>query len=155
MKKIQFGFVLLTAFIALNRVGLAQDLSKSKEGVHSAEILCTAISSDGAWILTGGADKRAYLLDAKTGDTKKGFAVSASITSVAFSANGKNFAAGTADGKLNIYDAIEQKQKKALKEHTLDITSVSFNPINNYIVTASKDGSAKVWDGVGGGSLFT
>ncbi len=172
MKKILYGYLLLTAnclfakgrirlFVFCLFVGLlpttvsAQDLWKEKDGAHNAEILSTAISNDGAWILTGGADKRAYLWDAKSGDKTKAFAFSAGVTSVAFSSNGKTFAVGTADGKLNLFDAKESKLKKILKEHTLDITSISFNPINDYIVTASKDGSAKIWDGVGSGSLFT
>ena len=152
MKKILVGFVFITSFAANSS---AQELSKSKDGVHSSEILCTAISSDGTWILTGGADKRAYLNDGKSGDKVKAFAFSGNVVSCSFSASGKTFAVGTADGKLNLFDAKEQKLKKILKEHTLDITSVAFNPINDYIVTASKDGSAKVWDGNGSGSLFS
>src|ERR1051326_3581170 len=155
MKKIQFGFVLLIAFIALNRAS-AQDLSKSKDGAHSADILCTAISSDGTYILTGGADKRVYLRDGKSGEPVKIFSVSGNVTSVAFSSSGKIFANATADGKVTIYDTKELKYKKSLtKEHQLDITSVAFNPINDNMVTASKDGTAKIWDPNGSGSLFT
>ena len=146
----------ITCLITLSGVeGHAQELQKNKEGAHSAEILCIAASSDGAWMLTGGADKRAYLWDVKSGEKVKAFAFSASVTAAAFSASGKTFAVGTADGKLNIFDTKEQKLKKILKEHTLDITAIAFNPINDNIITASKDNSAKVWDGVGSSALFS
>jgi len=151
MKKLTLSLLIVNYSL----VAFSQDLSKNKDNAHSDAILSTAMSSDGAWIVTGGADKRAYLWDAKSGDKTKAFAFSAPVTAVAFSASGKSFAVGTADGKLNIFDTKEVKLKKILKEHTLDITSISFNPINDYIVTGSKDNSAKVWDGVAGGSLFT
>jgi WD40 repeat protein len=94
--------------------------------------------------------------DVKSGEKTKVFGHSAGVTSVAYSSNGKLFATGTVDGKILIFDAKEAKVKKILtKEHALDVTSVAFNPINDYIVSASKDGSAKIWDGVTGGSQFT
>ena len=136
--------------------GFSQDLWKNKEAAHTTEILSVAINGEGTNIVTGGSDKRAQLWDVKTGEKTKVFGHSAGVTAVAFSANGKLFATGTADGKILMFDAKESKIKKILtKEHTLDITSVVFNPINDYIVSASKDGTAKVWDGVAGGSLFT
>ncbi len=134
----------------------SQDLLRNKENAHGAEILCAAINGDGTNILTGGADKRAYVWDAKTGDKlPKAFASGTPVTAVAFSVSGKLFATAN-DGKITIYDSKELKMKKGLsKEHTLDITSISFNPINDYFVTSSKDNTSKIWDGVSGGSLFT
>ena len=154
MKKSIFFLSILGAVLLVRTSGFAQELQKSKEGVHSAEILCTALSNDGLWILTGGADKRAYLIDAKSGVPAKGFAYPSSVTAVAFSANGKTFAVGNADGRITTYDTKELKYKKIYKEHTLDVTSISFNPVNDHIISASKDGSAKIWDGVSNGSLF-
>lgn len=150
MKKI-FISAVLSGFVATQV--LAQDLQRSKDDSHGSEILCVAISQDGAWVLTGGADKRVYLRDARTGEKVKAFAFSAPVTAVAFSSSGKTFAAGTADGKLNLFDAKEQKLKKMLKEHTLDITSIAFNPVNEQIITTSKDNSVRIWDGVGSSSL--
>ncbi|HEY4798781.1 MAG TPA: WD40 repeat domain-containing protein, partial [Bacteroidia bacterium] len=151
MKNILIAFLIIQSSL----IGHSQDLQRTKESAHSDAILSEAICNDGSLILTGGADKRAYLWDGKSGDKTKAFAFSTPVTAVAFSANGKTFAVGTSDGKLSIFDSKEAKLKKILKEHTLDITSISFNPINDYIVTASKDGSAKIWDGNSGGSLFT
>ncbi|MBI3501592.1 MAG: caspase family protein [Bacteroidetes bacterium] len=156
MKNNPFVFTFLIFNFSFLISTSAQDLWKDKDGAHSAEILSTAISSDGAWMLTGGADKRVCLRDAKTGDPTKIFALSGPVTAVAFNAGAKIFAAGTSDAKVTIFDVKEMKYKKALtKEHTLDITAISFNPISDYIVTSSKDGSAKIWDANGSGSLFT
>jgi len=142
--------------IAISSSVFSQDLWKNKEAAHTTEILSIAINGEGTNIVTGGSDKRAQIWDVKTGEKTKVFGHSAGVTAVAFSANGKLFATGTADGKILIFDAKESKIKKILtKEHTLDITSIAFNPINDYIVSASKDGTAKIWDGVTGGSLFT
>lgn len=151
--KIAFALVFTAGIFS---AAFAQDLLKSKDAAHSMEISSVAINGEGTQILTGGADKRAQLWDVKTGEKTKVFGHSAGVTTVAFNANGKLFASGTADGKILVFDAKEAKVKKILgKEHTLDITSVSFNPINDYIVSSSKDGSAKVWDGVSGSSQFT
>ncbi len=134
----------------------AQDLKKNKEEAHSLEITSVAINGECSNILTGGADKRAQLWDVNTGDKTKVFGHSATVTAVAYSANGKLFATGTADSKILVFDAKESKVKKILsKEHTLDITSLAFNPVNDNIASASKDGTAKIWDATTGGSLFT
>ncbi|TAL58056.1 MAG: hypothetical protein EPN85_12580 [Bacteroidetes bacterium] len=157
MKKILFGCLLPAVCCLLPVVSFSQDLSKHKEDAHSGDILSVAINSEGTYILTGGADKKAYVWDAKTGDKiPKAIGQAAAITTVAFNSNGKLFAIGTADGKIIFYDAKEVKYKKALsKEHTLDITSVAFSPSNDQVVSASKDGNAKLWDGVAAGSQFT
>jgi WD40 repeat protein len=152
-KKLTLSVALITAIAS---AVFSQDLLKNKEAAHTSEILCVAINGEGTSIVTGGADKRAQIWDVKTGEKTKVFGHSAGVTAVAYSANGKLFATGTADGKILVFDAKESKIKKILtKEHTLDVTSLSFNPINDYIVSASKDGTAKIWDGVTGGSLFT
>lgn len=133
----------------------SQDLIKNKEAAHTGEILSAAISNDGAFILTGGVDKRAYLWDAKAGDKVKALTHSAAVTATAFNSKGTLFVTGSDDGKLIIFDAKEGKPKKILKEHTLGITSLAYNPINDNIISGSKDNSAKVWDGVAGGSSFS
>jgi WD40 repeat protein len=152
-KKITLSAALIAVFAS---AVFSQDLLKNKDAAHTSEILSVAINNDATTIVTGGADKRAQMWDVKSGDKTKVFGHSAGVTAVAYSSNGKLFATGTADGKILVFDAKESKIKKILsKEHTLDITSLSFNPINDYIVSSSKDGSAKVWDGVTGGSQFS
>ena len=44
----------------------SQDLWKNKEAAHALEILSVAINGEGTNIVTGGADKRAYVWDVKT-----------------------------------------------------------------------------------------
>lgn len=158
--KSSFTLVLNTIIISIVALsgaeGFSQDLWKNKEAAHSVEVTAVAINGEGSVILTGGGDKRAQLWDVKTGEKTKVFGHSAAVTTVAFSANGKLFATGTADGKILVFDAKESKVKKILtKEHALDITCIAFNPINDYIVSSSKDGNAKIWDGTSGGSQFT
>jgi len=150
------SIIISGALTSICLAAASQDLIKNKEAAHTGEILSTAISSDGAFILTGGVDKRAYVWDVKTGEKlPKAFATTTPVTAVAFNSNGKLFVTAN-DGKIVLYDTKELKMKKSFsKEHTQDIISVAFNPINDYIVTASKDNSAKVWDGVAGGSSFS
>ena len=152
MKKIQ---LLVIAILAGCISSYSQELLKNKDNAHTGEILSAAINNDATFVITGGIDKRAEVWDAKSGDKTKVFAQSAAVTAVAFSANNKYFATGSADGKIILFDTKEWKIKKILKEHSLDITSLAFNPINDYFVTGSKDNNAKIWDGVSGGSLFT
>ncbi|OFX36450.1 MAG: hypothetical protein A2X08_14635 [Bacteroidetes bacterium GWA2_32_17] len=152
MKRLLFLFILLTIWYGES---FSQDLLKNKENAHASEILTVAINSDATFLVTGGTDKRAQVWDVKSGDKLKVFAQASPVSVTAFSTNGKYFATGSTDGKLIIFDATEWKIKKILKEHSLDITSLSFNPINDYIVTGSKDNTAKIWDGISGGSSLT
>ena len=111
MKKIIYSAI---AFIFIHSLQ-GQELLRNKENAHGAEILSAAINPEAKFIITGGADKRLYIWDAKTGDkVPKAFSTSTPVTSMAYSANGKTFICGTADGKITVYDAKEQSVKKYL-----------------------------------------
>jgi WD40 repeat protein len=152
MKKVLFGFMLAAAISGSSR---AQQLIRSIDGAHTGEALSVSVSSDALTILTGGSDKRANLLNVKTGDKVKSFAHSEKVNTVAFSANGKLFVTGSADGKLILMDAREGKPKFIMREHTGEISSAAFNPLNDFIASGSRDNTAKIWDPKSNKSVFT
>ena len=71
-----------------------------------------------------------------------------SITSVAFSPDGKTLASGSAAGMLRLWDAENGQLKATLKEHTARVTSVAFSPDGKTIASGGDldDGLIWLWD---------
>ena len=63
-----------------------------------------------------------------------------------FSPNGKKLAAGGADTAVVIYDTSSFVVRHILRGHTMGIVQVVWSPNNQYLVTCSKDHTARVWD---------
>ncbi len=75
---------------------------------------------------------------------------------MAFSADGKNIASGSGGGhffinqnypgEIKVWDAATGQEKLALKGHTSRLTSVAFSTDGTRIVSASHDGTVKIWE---------
>jgi len=126
-----------------------------------------AFSSDGKYIVTGGAYRTASILDVETGKeliNLRGH--SHSIMSVTFSPDGKRVITGSEDNTAKIWNIkimegksttarssdvtygrkLMGKEIYSLIGHSAGISSVTFSPDGKHIVTGSKDGTAKIWD---------
>lgn len=95
-------------------------------------------------------DKCVRIINAATGQTlKKVGGFSQNIREVAFSKNGKLFAAGDNIGNIFIYSAESGKLVKQVNRgpgHRELIVSLSFHPDNNTLASCAIDGLIKVWD---------
>ncbi|MCI0423815.1 MAG: AAA-like domain-containing protein [Acidobacteria bacterium] len=70
----------------------------------------------------------------------------ANITTQAFSADGRIFAAGCADKTVKLWDVVSGKERVTLKGHSDEIRTIAFSSDGKRLVTGSSDGTTKFWD---------
>ena len=123
---------------------------------HTKEVLSCAISSDGRYILSSGADKQIKLWNVK-GDckhtvkdhnhqdwvSKVRFIPTSSKSSVS---GGQFFSSVGWDGYLKVWNNQTFNIKDSFKAHDANINSVTISPRGNFIVTGGKDKKVKVYD---------
>jgi WD40 repeat protein len=78
-----------------------------------------------------------------------------SVTSVAFSPDGKQIVSGSDDTTIKLWDAVTGAVLQTLEGHTYYIRSVAFSPDSKQIVSGSSDKTVKLWDTVTGVVLQT
>jgi WD40 repeat protein len=71
---------------------------------------------------------------------------SSSVTSVAFSSDGKQVASASWDGTVMLWDAATGEHVKTLKGHSTYVTSVAFSLDGKQVASASGDKTIMVWD---------
>ncbi|KAH8586999.1 hypothetical protein B0O99DRAFT_527618 [Bisporella sp. PMI_857] len=77
------------------------------------------------------------------------------VTSVAFSSDGKQIVSGSNDWTVRRWDAVTGQQLlPALEGHTNAVTSVAFSPDGKQIVSGSDDRTVRRWDAVTGQQLL-
>lgn len=110
----------------------------------------------GKWIITSAPDRKgAYIWDAQTGEKVASLdfdgITNAGATSVDCSPDGLTAVTGSGpmgsnDIKIIIWDAQTQKPRRIINGHQNPIFSTVYSPDGRSILTASMDGTAKVWD---------
>lgn len=72
--------------------------------------------------------------------------IGGSITSLAFSPDGKRIVLASYDKTVYIWDVETKKEIRRLEGHTGCVNSAAFSPDGKQIVTASTDDTARIWD---------
>ena len=75
-----------------------------------------------------------------------GFWPLGSVTSLAFSPDGKLLAAGCADGKVRLFDGRTGELKKVWDDDSARAMWIVFSPDGKTLVSQSSDKTVKVWD---------
>jgi WD40 repeat protein len=117
---------------------------------HSPEALCAAFSSDGKWLVTGGADKNVAIRDAATGILRRPLHGHASrVNRIAVSPDSKRAASVSGDGTVRLW-SIQQEEEitefNAWNEKFAAGRAIAFSPDGRTIASGADDGTIKLWD---------
>src|SRR5258708_6437935 len=160
--------ILLTAYLAMPRAGIAQSLTGSEvitpanasRVVELADLGNGAITSNVAWSADGkalalGSSLGVWLYDA-TDLSKPGRLLdphTGSVASLTFSPDGTTLAVGSHDGTIRLRDVSNGTSLRTLTGHTSDVMSVAFSPDGKTLVSGSLDATVRLWDVSSGTSL--
>lgn len=124
----------------------AELISLEGEFGHNGAIGSIAASGDGSCVVAG-TYKEIGVWEAATGKRKRILmAHTDTVTSIAFSPDGRRFASGSSDGTVKIWDVDTGREMLSLMAHPRGVSSVAFSPEGFRIVSAGVDGAVTVWD---------
>jgi mono/diheme cytochrome c family protein len=127
------------------------DLESGEEvwssGAHTDTVFGLDWSADGTAILTGGADRVTYVLEAATGKELRRFeGHTHHVLAVAFSPDGKTAATAGADRLIRLWDLENGRAfERSLSGHRDAVTSVAFHDGGKQVASASGDGTVRFW----------
>jgi hypothetical protein len=92
----------------------------------------------------------AALFDTQTGAVDRTFIFKGDVASVAFSQDGRLFAAGSGallePGSVKLWDTRDWRVRQVLTGFKSDVESVAFSPDSMHLVTGSRDQAVEIWD---------
>ena len=133
------------------RLALNQSLPIRVLSSHQGPVNAAVFSPDGKQVMTGGDDGQAVIRDVETGRAIAVFEPGAGkIAGVDLSPDGES--AVTASTVGHVWD-ISSRESQVLDGHGRRLTSASFSPDGERILTTSYDRSARVWDAQTGDPL--
>ena len=119
---------------------------------HHGAINALAVSQDGDWLATGGADGTLRVWDLHADDPASASFVlpggEGALLSVGFSQDGRWLAAGSESGVVTIYDLAETNPAAApviLRGHTGSVQAVAFSPDGRWLASGGLDLTARLW----------
>ena len=113
---------------------------------HPGGFSCSAISKDGLLGLTGGGNGEIWLWDLRTCKGLHRFVLTAAPEAIAFSAKSNEmFLAG--DGNVvNLWDMASEQILRSFVGHAKPITAMRMSSDGRYLLTGSRDKTARLWD---------
>jgi WD40 repeat protein len=113
---------------------------------HKDEISSMAISSDGAWLVSGSLDRTMRVWDVQTFEELGLCEHEGKVNSVAFSPDNSLIASGSDDSIVRIWNALSLEKVTCLAGHEDIVTSIVFFPDGTQIASASWDCTVRMWD---------
>ncbi|WP_405700373.1 trypsin-like peptidase domain-containing protein [Streptomyces sp. NBC_00069] len=72
------------------------------------------------------------------------------VTSVAFSPDGRTLATGSDDHSVRLWDVTTGRPRNRLTGHTDQVYSVAFSPDGKFLASAGRDGGVRLWNAAAG-----
>lgn len=121
---------------------------------HTRAVYSAAWSPDSRLIVTSGDDAMLRIWEASSGkQVKSMLAFGSSVTEAAWHPDGSRFVAAT--GNAAIIRDMDGNRVATLSGHAGPVRSAAWNPNRETIVTASDDGTVKIWEASSGQLLAT
>lgn len=113
--------------------------------MSSAQIFDIKSFEDRIFIASG--DGTFYVVDSGTlAFVKKVKVADKSIRSIAVNKKLSEIALGLSDNSIRILDLFDYSQKYTIDAHNLSIFSLAYNPLNNHLISVSRDANIKSWN---------
>jgi WD40 repeat protein len=123
------------------------EISSGREMIsreHDYDVISFAFSPDGSHVAAGGRNSNVQVWDVETGQADLALAVGTvapQVETMAYSPDGTRLAVAGV-----VFDSTTGQELFSLRGHTQGITRLAFNADGTRLITASYDGTAKVWD---------
>jgi WD40 repeat protein len=108
----------------------------------SDAVYSVAFSPDGQY-LASATEERLQVWETRTG--REALSIEANALFVAFSPDGQQLAASTGSA-VTLWEARTGREQLTLSGHTTWVQSLAFSPDGEQLLTASLDGTARLWD---------
>jgi WD40 repeat protein/serine/threonine protein kinase len=122
------------------RLGLARELRG-----HTQDIELVAVTSDGAYVITGSDDSTARMWNLADGTSIELAGHDGPIEAMALSDNGTYLATAGTDGDVRLWE-IPSGKGRVLPGHRNTVRGIAFSPDNTRLASAGEDGKLFVWD---------
>jgi WD40 repeat protein len=117
---------------------------------NTLAVTSVAFSTNGTLAAGGGADKTVTIWNVADAKVVKKLTLPAAVTSVAFppaaNAPPAQVAAGLADNSVQLLDIAKGTAVKTFSGHTGAVSAVDFLPKGDQLISASADGTVRVWN---------
>ena len=144
--------------IARERAAYAKRLLPDSANQHypHADVTSVALSADGRYALSGGADKVVKLWDVATSRSLYTFRGHKDrVSAVAFSPNGSYILSGSWDKTIKLCEMVTTTYLHTFKGHRGAVQCLAFSPDGRYFVSGSDDRTIRLWEVATGKNLRT
>ena len=121
---------------------------------HAGGATALALSSDGRWGASSGADKLVTLWDVRTGKNEKSVrGHGAKVTALAFCPGKSQLASASFDKTVRIWNVPSWEELLCFTQHGWAVNDVAFSPEGTHLASVGGDRKIKIWDAKTGKSL--